>query len=113
LDLGKKDLSTRAIASKVPLRILCLGASITYGYGSSDGNGYRYSLRGKLIADGNAVNMVGSISAGNMSDNQVEAWPGYRISQVAAKAKPSFKDMPNVVLIFLGSAFFPLYLWAS
>jgi len=98
-------LRPRSISSnaKFPLRILCLGASITYGYNSPDGNGYRYALRGKLVADGNDVNMVGARSAGNMSDNQVEAWPGYRISQVAAKAGPSYSDMPNVVLIFLGT----------
>jgi lysophospholipase L1-like esterase len=75
----------------------------TYGFNSPDGNGYRYALRGKLIADGNDVNMVGAKSAGNMSNNQVEAWPGYRIGQVAAKATPSFYYMPNVVLIFLGT----------
>ena len=96
----------RSIAAKLPLRILCLGASITYGYASPDGNGYRYALRGRLVAGGNDVNMVGSRSAGNMSDNQVEAYPGLRIAQVAAKAGPGLRDKPNVVLIFLGSEFF-------
>ena len=50
------------------LRILPLGASITYGYMSSDGNGYRKALRDRLRFDGWNVNMVGSRSGGTMND---------------------------------------------
>ena len=38
-----------------------------------------------------------------MSNNQVEAFPGYRIDQVAKKGNLSLPEMPNVVLIFLGT----------
>jgi hypothetical protein len=97
-----RGLIARSIAKTDPLRILCLGASITYGYHSSDGNGYRYALRGKLTQQGNDVNMIGSVRAGNMSNNRVEGWPGYRIGQVAKKAELSLPEMPNVVLLFVG-----------
>jgi lysophospholipase L1-like esterase len=99
----RRAIGPRSIADRVPLRILCLGASITYGYKSIDGNGYRYALRGKLVADGNDVNMIGYVKAGNMSDNNVEAWPGLRIGQVAGSGNLSLPEMPNVVLIFLGT----------
>ena len=101
--LGSQELAIRSIAKATPLRILCLGASITYGLRSPGGNGYRYALRGKLIQEGNDVNMIGSVRAGNMSNNHVEGWPGYRISQIAHKAKLSLPEIPNVVLIFAGS----------
>lgn len=88
-----------------------LGASITYGQASSDGNGYRLSLRSQLAAASyggtpNPINMVGSRQAGTMRDNDVEGWPGNRIEQVHAKAvaKGSVPGLkPNVVLINAGT----------
>lgn len=50
------------------LRILPLGASITWGQASSDGNGYRKFLRDQLRFDGWNVNMVGSRNGGTMND---------------------------------------------
>lgn len=50
------------------LRIMPLGASITQGVGSSDGNGYRKLLRQQLRWKGWKVNMVGSKQDGNMAD---------------------------------------------
>lgn len=47
--------------------------------------------------------MVGSISLGTMGDNKVEAWPGYRIEQVAKKAELSLSKLPNVVAILAGT----------
>ncbi|KAL2164842.1 hypothetical protein VTH06DRAFT_138 [Thermothelomyces fergusii] len=117
------------LGNGVPLRIMPLGASITYGLGSSDGNGYRAALRDMIVnprADGrasrrdgtsksvrvnrtphgNQVNMVGSRKAGTMADNDVEGWSGYRIEQVhqmamAAESVPKYK--PNVVLVNAGT----------
>jgi len=50
------------------LRIMPLGASITEGVASSDGNGYRKWLRQQLRWKGWKVNMVGSKANGNMAD---------------------------------------------
>jgi hypothetical protein len=54
------------------LRFLCIGASITYGVGSSDGNWYRCALRFSLRALGNPVNMARSVRAGTMQNNHME-----------------------------------------
>lgn len=51
------------------LRTMPLGASITVGLGSRDGNGYRNWLRQHLRSDGWQVNMVGSHHNGTMCDN--------------------------------------------
>ncbi len=99
----KRALEARSLANAVPLRILCLGASLTYGLRSPDGNGYRYALRGKLVADGNDVNMIGVVSHGNMSDNTMSGFPGLRIDQVAAKSNLGLEQRPNVVLLELGT----------
>lgn len=48
--------------NKVPLRILPLGASLTWGLLSPSGNGYRKPLRDQLRFKGWEVNMVGSKS---------------------------------------------------
>ncbi|KAI0857102.1 carbohydrate esterase family 3 protein [Xylaria cubensis] len=86
------------------LRIMPLGASITYGYLSSDGNGYRQALRDQIVAYGNDVNMVGSRRNGTMEDNDVEGWPGDIIDQVHTKANAALpKYKPNVVLINVGT----------
>ena len=88
----------------VPLRIMPLGASITYGQASSEGNGYRADLRDRLTGDGIVVNMVGSRQHGTMLDSEVEGWPGFRIDQVHNKAReavPQYK--PNVILINVGT----------
>lgn len=83
-----------------------LGASITFGQGSSDRNGYRRILREALVRLGFTVNMVGSRSGGTMTDNQVEGWPGFTISEVLDKARQPEsvpKWQPNLVLIQVGS----------
>ncbi|KAK3389196.1 carbohydrate esterase family 3 protein [Podospora didyma] len=92
------------LGNGVPLRIMPLGASITWGQASSDGNGYRSTLRAQLTAAGNPVNMVGSRQHGTMQDNDVEGWPGFRIDQVLDKALtavPAWK--PNVFLVNAGT----------
>ncbi|KAM7214221.1 family 3 putative carbohydrate esterase [Rhypophila decipiens] len=94
----------QGIAGNIPLRILPLGASITFGVQSSDGNGYRALLRKALVDGGNPVNMVGNEQGGTMRDNENEGWPGLRIGQVKDKAAVSVgKWKPNLVLINLGT----------
>lgn len=51
------------------LRVLPLGASITQGYKSQDGNGYRKWLRQQLRYAGWEVDMIGSRKTGTMHDN--------------------------------------------
>ncbi|KAK4222903.1 family 3 putative carbohydrate esterase [Podospora fimiseda] len=101
-NLGARALEP--LGGGVPLRILPLGASITYGQGSTDANGYREHLRSFVVAAGNPVNMVGSRKSGSMPDNEVEGWPGKRIDEVLVEAKKiTPKTKPNVVLINAGT----------
>lgn len=55
-------------AAEFYLRIMPLGASITQGINSGDGNGYRKHIRDQLRYAGWLVNMVGSKQDGNMAD---------------------------------------------
>ncbi|KDN64661.1 putative GDSL-like Lipase/Acylhydrolase [Colletotrichum sublineola] len=92
------------VGGNVSLRIMPLGASITFGEKSTDGNGYREALRNMLVADGNPVEMVGFHPNGTMVNNQNEGWPGFRIDQVQAKAQISVPvTLPNLVLINAGT----------
>ncbi|KAL8303139.1 hypothetical protein RB597_005242 [Gaeumannomyces tritici] len=99
-----------AAAGPVPLRIMCIGASVTFGVGSSTGNSYRKDLRDLLTADGvnftskDTVNFVGTRKNGDFADNQVEATSGFVISQIAkATAEAAPKLLPNLVLVDVGT----------
>ncbi|KAL2278270.1 hypothetical protein FJTKL_14542 [Diaporthe vaccinii] len=97
--------STQPIANNMDLRIMSLGASITFGLRSTDGNGYRDELRVLLNKSGTKnVEYVGSRTHGNMASNAVEGWPGLRIDQVLPKANASVPtDLPNVILLNVGT----------
>lgn len=97
------DLSKRGINNGIQLRVLPLGASIVKGLESTDGDGFRYGLRNQLMYTGNPVNMIGSVQAGTMADNDCEGWPGYIITQVAQKAELSIPSQPNLVILHVGT----------
>ncbi|KAI1258651.1 carbohydrate esterase family 3 protein [Xylariaceae sp. FL1019] len=102
--LPSDGIEQRSFADGIRLRIMPLGASITYGLKSTDGNGYRKDLRVKLIDNGNPVNYVGTQISGTMLDNNTEGWPGYTITEVHNKANvavPKYK--PNVILVNVGT----------
>ncbi|KAH7311059.1 putative esterase [Rhexocercosporidium sp. MPI-PUGE-AT-0058] len=97
------ELPKRA-AKPFYLRIAPLGASISNGYLSTDGNGYRKYLRDQLRFDGWPVNMVGSINTGSMKDNENEGHLGWTIQQVTDSALPNIITLqPNLVLINVGA----------
>ncbi|THV52258.1 hypothetical protein BGAL_0084g00180 [Botrytis galanthina] len=97
------DTISNVTRSSNSLRIQPLGNSITYGFLSSDGNGFRLGLRNLLTSAGNTVQYVGSVRAGNMSDNFNEGHPGAIISQIAEYAKLSLPEDPNLVLLMAGT----------
>jgi lysophospholipase L1-like esterase len=85
-----------------------LGASITQGYvaGVAENlhSGYRKPLREELRYRGYAVNMVGSRSHGDFTDNQHEGWPGLEVEGVASNMIPVMTaQKPNLVSILLGT----------
>lgn len=89
---------------KPSLSLMPLGGSVTYGVGSSHGNGYRQFLRDLLLADGFQVCFVGSRRSGSMSNNDNEGWRGYRLDQIDQRARRSVPTLlPNVFTINAGS----------
>uniref|UniRef100_A0A0B7K569 SGNH hydrolase-type esterase domain-containing protein n=1 Tax=Bionectria ochroleuca TaxID=29856 RepID=A0A0B7K569_BIOOC len=90
--------------SKTSLRLMPLGGSVTYGVGSSSGNGYREFLRAMLVAHGNDLVIVGSRNSGSMSNNENEGWRGYRLDQIDKKVRSSIEKLaPNIFAINAGS----------
>lgn len=81
-----------------------LGGSVTFGSGSSHGNGYREKLRQLLIDNGYTVELVGSRKSGTLRNNHNEGWRGFRIDQIHTKAEMRLPLLrPNVVMINAGS----------
>ena len=89
------------VAPGIELRILPLGDSITFGFQSTDGNGYR--LRLQELLSGSSSNFIGSIHSGNMTNNNNEGHNGATIDQIAAVANTSLVDRPNIVLLHAGT----------
>ncbi|MDC0773783.1 ricin-type beta-trefoil lectin domain protein [Streptomyces sp. HD] len=91
-------------APNTPLRVIPLGDSITWGVGSSTGNGYRGPLWNGLAAEGHPLDFVGTLRGGSMSDPDNEGHSGYKIHQVAALTDASLtRYRPNVVTLHLGT----------
>ncbi|KAH6645245.1 SGNH hydrolase-type esterase domain-containing protein [Truncatella angustata] len=83
---------------------MCLGASIVKGETSPGTVGFRKVLRDDLVGFGVDVNMVGSVQLGNMTDNDLEAYGGNRITQIHDHAKAIVpKTLPNVFVIQVGT----------
>ena len=86
------------------LRLMPVGDSITSGYRSSTGNGYRGPLWDELIKQGDAVDFVGSQRSGVMFDPDNEGHSGYRIDQIAGLIdKELALYQPNLVLLDIGT----------
>lgn len=86
-----------------PLRISPLGASVTWGTGSSDGNGYRGPLREQLTGAGHVVNLVGFNPNGSMKDHETEGYPGFTVREVADKLPRVLDELkPNLFLVNAG-----------
>ncbi|KAI9055216.1 hypothetical protein LZ554_000180 [Drepanopeziza brunnea f. sp. 'monogermtubi'] len=87
----------------VLLRILPLGNSITFGYLSTDGNGYRNELLTKITSNGTDAQYIGSVRAGNMTENYNEGHPGATIDQIANFSRASLAMRPNLILLMAGT----------
>lgn len=76
--------------------------SITQGYQSSNGNGYRGPLYDILTSRGNTLSMIGSQSSGTMPQPQNEGHDGATISQIASYTS-AYHERPNVILLHAGT----------
>jgi lysophospholipase L1-like esterase len=93
-----------AAATATALRLEPMGDSITYGYQSTTGNGYRGPLWDELSAEGHPLDFVGSVRGGTMSDPDNEGHSGWRIDQLAAITDSSLATYkPNVVTLMIGT----------
>ncbi|KAI3334253.1 SGNH hydrolase-type esterase domain-containing protein [Ustulina deusta] len=90
--------------TRAPLRMMPLGGSITFGVGSSNGNGYRKFLYEALKSGGFNPSMLGSRKTGTMDSNSHEGWRGFRIHEIQEKGIKSAKMwLPNLFTINSGS----------
>ena len=80
-----------------------MGDSLTWGEGSSDGNGYRLVLANLMRANGNEISYIGRVKSGNMSNNENEGHRGFRINDVGLTGKPDYSGKPNIVLLWAGA----------
>lgn len=80
-----------------------LGDSITFGEGSTDGNGYRLALSTLLMEHGNNLKYIGSVQSGAMANNDHEGHGGFQIAAVGLTGKPDYPQRPNVVLLMAGT----------
>ncbi|MFC8452452.1 ricin-type beta-trefoil lectin domain protein [Kitasatospora sp. NPDC057223] len=96
---------TPAVAgSNTHVRLMPLGASITEGYRSSTGNGYRGPLFNRLASEGYTPDFVGNLRNGNMSDPDHEGHSGWRTDQIAGIADATLaRWKPNVVTLQIGT----------
>ncbi|GAA1016173.1 hypothetical protein GCM10009556_056810 [Acrocarpospora pleiomorpha] len=86
------------------LRVMPAGDSITYGVGSSSGNGYRAMLWDRLREISSGLDFVGSNSSGSMMDDDHNGYPGREIDTIAGPASRDASTMrPNVVTLMAGT----------
>ena len=85
------------------MRILPLGDSITWGFRSTDGCGYREKLLQDLTSSSNNVRYIGSQHSGNMSNNENEGHSGYKIAEIASATVPTLPQRPNIILLMAGT----------
>ena len=103
--------ATLALAEQVktdPVRILCLGDSITRGSGAGAEGGYRGPLQDMLKDAGVEFNFVGRYKTESLPDPEHDGDSGRRLVQMLkgrnAIARKAFDASPNpdIVLLLIG-----------
>ncbi|KAJ6595006.1 SGNH hydrolase-type esterase domain-containing protein [Mycena vulgaris] len=86
------------------LRGLPVGDSITYGFRSSTGNGYRHPLQQVIISENDTiVDFIGSVDSGTMPDPDNEGHPGAEIDAIGGFLIPDLSQNPNVIFLLAGT----------
>ncbi len=89
--------------SNINLRLMPLGDSITAGYDSTTGNGWRGPLATALTGKVAVLDFVGSQNDGTMADPDNEGHYGDTISEIADLATTNLNTYkPNLVLLDVG-----------
>lgn len=92
------------------LKILPVGDSITFGVGSSHGNGYRDDLRIKLSEHGYMTTFMGTQKNGRMVNDENEGFPLATIAvinQFITGLPSRITDTPDVILLHAGTNDWP------
>jgi len=97
--IWKRDVRT------LPLRLMPLGDSITYGTSSTHGGGYRTGLWNVLKGDGvQNLDFVGTQGNGALPDPDHEGYPGAEIDAIAGVVRQKIAQFrPNVVTLHIGT----------
>ncbi|KAF7339011.1 Acetyl xylan esterase [Mycena venus] len=97
------------------IRGLPAGDSITFGFQSSTGNGYRYNLQQVIMSppwDGGllprqsadtVVDFIGSVDSGTMPDPDNEGHSGAEIAAIGGFLMPDLSQNPNVIFLLAGT----------
>ncbi|KAJ7648750.1 SGNH hydrolase-type esterase domain-containing protein [Mycena polygramma] len=86
------------------LRALPAGDSITFGYQSTTGNGYRYPLQQVIIPENDTIlDFIGSVDSGTMPDADNEGHSGAEIAAIGGFLMPDLSQNPNVVFLLAGT----------
>jgi lysophospholipase L1-like esterase len=85
------------------LRILCIGDSITWGYQSSEGSGFRKPLY-QLLTPENNVSFIGTQTCGNGPLILSEGYPDRLTQQIYdyIKGNDILSERPNVITLMSG-----------
>jgi lysophospholipase L1-like esterase len=103
-DGAARAVAPAAASAPTALRLMPLGDSITWGYASPSGNGYRGPLWDDLSAEGHSPDFVGSLRNGTMQDPDNEGHSGWRIDQIAGIADSVLATYrPNVITLEIGT----------
>ncbi|KAF7359595.1 SGNH hydrolase [Mycena venus] len=102
--------------SGLKIRALPAGDSITFGFQSSTGDGYRLDLENMIVTPpwaggtvqsrqdtGNEVDYIGSVNSGTMADPQNEGHSGAEIDAIAGFVMPDLSQNPNVIFLLAGT----------
>ena len=85
------------------IRIMCIGDSITVGFGTAGGDSFRCLLASRATAYGLTLDMIGARSDGACADNEHNGVSGWTIEQQNADIPAQFGVLPHVIIIHLGT----------
>lgn len=102
-------LGTCPVGSKIApplagtIKVMCLGDSITVGFGTAAGDSFRCLLKARAAAHGLTIDFIGDRTSGACADNQHNAVSGWTIEQQDADIATRFGVLPDVIIVHLGT----------
>lgn len=85
------------------IKVMCIGDSITVGFGLIAGDSYRCLLGARAATYGLTLDFIGARTNGACSDNQHNGVGGWTIENQNTDVATRFGVLPDVIIIHLGS----------